>query len=76
MVIVLARNWWAQAFRGVFGVAAFARPGITLGAPALWYGAVALADGLLAAAAALVGRTEGLPWWACSRRAKSASPSA
>jgi uncharacterized membrane protein HdeD (DUF308 family) len=68
MVIVLARNWWALALRGflavLFGIMAFALPGITLGALVLLYGAYALIDGIFAIAAALVGRTGGLPWWA------------
>lgn len=68
MVIILARNWWALALRGLFaiffGIAAFAWPQITLGALVLLYGAYALADGSFAVAAALVGRTMGLPWWA------------
>jgi uncharacterized membrane protein HdeD (DUF308 family) len=68
MVIVLARNWWALALRGLFailfGIAAFAWPGITLGALVLLYGAYALVDGVFAIAAAVVGRTDGMPWWA------------
>ena len=68
MVIVLARNWWALALRGLFavlfGIAAFALPGITLGALVLLYGAYAFVDGVFAITAALVGRTEGVPWWA------------
>ena len=68
MVIVLARNWWALALRGLFavlfGITAFALPGITLGALVLLYGAYALVDGVFAITAALVGRTEGVPWWA------------
>jgi len=68
MVIVLSRNWWTLALRGLFavlfGIMAFAGPGITLGALVLLYGAYAFADGVLAIAAALVGRTVGVPWWA------------
>jgi uncharacterized membrane protein HdeD (DUF308 family) len=67
MVIALARNWWALALRGLidvlFGVAAFAFPGITLAALVIAYGAFALVDGIFAVAAALVGRTHGMPWW-------------
>ena len=63
MVIVLARNWWALALRGLFavlfGIMAFAWPGITLGALVLLYGAYALADGIFAIAAAVVGRDPG-----------------
>src|SRR2546423_1284819 len=68
MVFILARNWWMLTLRGVlavlFGIAAFAWPGITLGALVLLYGAYALVDGVFAIAAALVGETGGLPWWA------------
>src|SRR4051794_18320940 len=68
MVMVLARNWWALVLRGLFavlfGIMAFAWPGITLGALVLLYGAYALVDGIFAIAAALAGRTGGLPWWA------------
>jgi uncharacterized membrane protein HdeD (DUF308 family) len=68
MMIVLARNWWALALRGVFailfGVMAFAWPGITLGVMVLFYGAYAVVDGIFAIAAAVTGRTSGMPWWA------------
>jgi len=68
MVIALARNWWALALRGVvavlFGITAFAWPGITLGVLVLLYGAYSLVDGVFALAAALVGSPRGVPWWA------------
>ena len=68
MVIILARNWWAMVLRGVldvlFGIAAFAWPGITLAVLAILYGAFALVDGCFAIAAAVVGRPRGMPWWA------------
>jgi len=68
MVFDLARNWWVVVLRGVFavifGVLAFAWPGITLQALVLLYGAYALVDGVFALASVLVGRTEGVPWWA------------
>jgi uncharacterized membrane protein HdeD (DUF308 family) len=67
MVIALSRNWWALALRGLvdvlFGVSAFAFPGIALAALVLAYGAFALVGGIFAVAAALVGRTHGIPWW-------------
>jgi hypothetical protein len=59
MVVMLARNWWALAWRGLvavlFGAAALAWPGPTLTALALLSGAFALLDGALVLAAALVG---------------------
>jgi uncharacterized membrane protein HdeD (DUF308 family) len=68
MVMVLARNWWALVLRGVldilFGIAAFAWPGITFTALAILFGAFALVDGCFAIAAAAVGRPQGMPWWA------------
>jgi uncharacterized membrane protein HdeD (DUF308 family) len=67
MVITLSRNWWALALRGVFdvlfGVVAFAYPGITLAVLVLFYGAFALVGGIFAVVAAVVGRTHGWPWW-------------
>ena len=62
----LARYWWAVALRGlfavIFGVVAFAWPGVTLGALILLYGVYALADGVFAIVAAFSGKT-GQPWW-------------
>ncbi len=68
MVNVLAQNWWALVLRGVlnilFGIAAFAWPGITFAALALFYGAFALVDGCFAIAAAVAGSPRSIPWWA------------
>ncbi len=51
MTIVLAKNWWALVVRGIaaiiFGVIAFAWPGITLAALVLLFGAYALLDGVM-----------------------------
>jgi uncharacterized membrane protein HdeD (DUF308 family) len=47
-----AKNWWGLLLRGIlailFGVMAFAMPGITLVSLAMLYGAYALIDGVLA----------------------------
>jgi len=63
----IRRNWWIFALRGLaaiaFGVLAFFMPAVTLAALVLLYGAYALADGILAIAAAI--RRQGPnPWWA------------
>lgn len=64
----LFRNWWIVALRGLlavaFGVLTFARPGITLAALVLFFGAYALVDGVFNVAAAVVNRAGGPPWWA------------
>jgi len=56
-VQVLARNWWALALRGVFaiifGLIAWLRPGITLYALVLLFGAYSFVDGIFGVAAAV-----------------------
>ena len=52
MIMVLARNWWALALRGLvaiaFGLVAFILPGVTLAALVLLFSGYALVDGVLA----------------------------
>ena len=68
MLGLLAKNWWVFVVRGVlailFGLAAYAMPGVTLAALILLYGAYALADGVIAAFAAFGARKpdEAFPW--------------
>jgi uncharacterized membrane protein HdeD (DUF308 family) len=69
MLATPARNWWAIVLRGIcavlFGVAAFAWPGLTLAVLVLLYGVYALVEGLLAVVWALFGRRAGaFPWGA------------
>lgn len=63
----LAKNWWLLLLRGilaiVFGILAFAWPGITLVTLVLFYGAYALVDGIFAIAAAIMGGAPGSRWW-------------
>jgi uncharacterized membrane protein HdeD (DUF308 family) len=67
MVHALAKNWWLLLLRGIaaiiFGVLAFAWPGITLLTLILFYGAFALVDGVLAIIAAITGGTPAPRWW-------------
>jgi uncharacterized membrane protein HdeD (DUF308 family) len=66
MLELLTRNWWMLVLRGVaallFGILAFTRPGITLGALVLLFGIYALVDGVLALVA-VFSRHSGAPRW-------------
>jgi uncharacterized membrane protein HdeD (DUF308 family) len=63
----LAKRWWLILLRGVvailFGILAFAWPGLTLLTLVLLYGAFALADGVIALATAVTGRGSAPTWW-------------
>lgn len=62
LVDALARHWWVMALRGLmallFGVLAFAWPGMTLAVLVLFFGAYALIDGILAIVVAVRGGTD------------------
>lgn len=63
----LAKNWWLLLLRGIagiiFGVLAFAWPGITLLTMIIFYGAYALMDGIFAIGAAVRGGEAQSRWW-------------
>ncbi|TMI99811.1 MAG: HdeD family acid-resistance protein [Alphaproteobacteria bacterium] len=67
LVQALAQYWWLLLLRGIaaiiFGVLAFAWPGITLVTLVLFWGAFALVDGVLALANAFMGGNMGDRWW-------------
>src|ERR1041385_6721217 len=68
MLHALAKSWWVLLLRGiaaiVFGVLAFAWPGLTLVTLVLFYGAFALVDGVIALVAAFKGSVKPVPtWW-------------
>jgi uncharacterized membrane protein HdeD (DUF308 family) len=63
----LAKNWWLVLLRGIcaiiFGILAFVWPGITLLTLVILYGAFALADGVFALSAAVMGGSPAPRWW-------------
>jgi uncharacterized membrane protein HdeD (DUF308 family) len=68
MLHALAKSWWLVLLRGIagilFGLLAFAWPGLTLVTLVLLYGAYALVDGAFALAAAFTGAAKPAPtWW-------------
>src|SRR5262249_53780389 len=67
MNMVLVRNWWALALRGVaaivFGLIAFLSPGVTLAALVLLFGAYALVDGVFAIIAGIRAAERHERWW-------------
>lgn len=67
MAVVLARNWWALFFRGLFavlfGILAFFWPGLTLTVLVLLFGAYSLVDGIFAIIAAVNAPKQMERWW-------------
>ena len=67
MNMVLVRNWWALALRGlaaiVFGLIAFLNPGVTLAALVLLFGAYALVDGVFSIIAGIRAAERHERWW-------------
>jgi uncharacterized membrane protein HdeD (DUF308 family) len=67
MLVLLTRNWWALALRGlagiIFGIIAFLWPGITLTALVLLFGAFAITDGIFAIIAAVNASGRERKWW-------------
>ncbi|HTN97933.1 MAG TPA: HdeD family acid-resistance protein [Nordella sp.] len=63
----LAKNWWLLLLRGIagilFGILAFAWPGITLLSLVILYGLYAFLDGLFAILAAIKGGGVESRWW-------------
>jgi uncharacterized membrane protein HdeD (DUF308 family) len=59
MIGLFTRNWWVLLLRGIvailFGLLAFTRPGMTLAALVLLFGAYALVDGIFSLLAAFTG---------------------
>jgi uncharacterized membrane protein HdeD (DUF308 family) len=59
MIGLFTKNWWVLLVRGIvamlFGILAFARPGITLAALVLLFGFYALVDGIFSLIAAFSG---------------------
>lgn len=64
---ILAKYWWLVLLRGIvailFGILAFAWPGITLVTMVLFWGAFMLVDGVLALGQAIMGDDKGSRWW-------------
>jgi uncharacterized membrane protein HdeD (DUF308 family) len=67
MNMVLVRNWWALALRGLvailFGLIAFLSPGFTLVWLVLLFGAYALVDGIFAIIAGIRAAERHERWW-------------
>jgi uncharacterized membrane protein HdeD (DUF308 family) len=67
MVRTLSQNWWLVVLRGVlailFGMAAFAWPGITLLTLVLFFGVYAMIDGVIAIVTGLSRTRETPRWW-------------
>ena len=64
---LLAANWWVLLLRGIlailFGVAAYAWPGLTLAMLVMFFAAFVFVDGVFDTFAAFAGRQENENWW-------------
>jgi len=64
---IIHRSWWLFLLRGLaaiaFGVLTWLRPGISLAALILLFGAYSMADGILGVWTAIVGRHDHEYWW-------------
>src|SRR5213080_2310880 len=62
----LKRHWWVPVLRGiaaiVFGVMAFAYPGLTLAVLVIFFGAWVLVDGIFRVVGAIAGRSSDPDW--------------
>jgi len=67
MNMVLARNWWALALRGVLaiviGLIAFLQPGVFVASLVLLFGAYAIVDGVFAIIAGIRAAERHERWW-------------
>jgi len=67
MLTLLTKNWWVFLVRGVlavlFGLMAFAWPGLTLATLILFFGAWALVSGIFAIVAAFSAAKQHSGWW-------------
>jgi uncharacterized membrane protein HdeD (DUF308 family) len=67
MLSSITSNWWLVALRGalavIFGVAAFAWPGITFEVLVLLFGAYAFVDGVLVLSFGVMAAGDGVQWW-------------
>ncbi len=63
----LAQHWWVLLLRGIvavlFGIAAYAWPGLTLATLILFFAAYAFTDGVIDIVNAIGGRKEHEHWW-------------
>lgn len=67
MLALLSKHWWVFFVRGIlailFGLMAFAWPGLTLATLVILFGAWALVSGCFALFGAFSGKKEGGEWW-------------
>jgi uncharacterized membrane protein HdeD (DUF308 family) len=67
MLTLLSKNWWIFLLRGIlailFGLMAFAWPGLTLATLVIFFGAWALVSGCFALFGAFSGKKSGGDWW-------------